>query len=213
MKKTYKYYFLALLLVFLNIRICSAAPSTFNYRNFKNMIQQFQDYSIVGRGGKFYTHKDLSRAYANINKATYNTIADDVKNFAVSMDVSWESATETPNINYAGCGVMFRYVRNTAAINAVLRMNGNLTLSASRYGKRILSKKYYYGHANIEATHNLTVVANGDNVKIYIDGKLYADERDISITRSGGLYFMTVSGSNRDWGTRCVFTKVNYYVW
>ncbi len=213
MKKVYKYYVLTLLLVLLNIRIYSAAPSTYSYKNFKKMIQQFQDYSIVPTGGKFYTAKDYSRAYANINKSAYKRIRDDVKNFALSMNVSWESASDTPNTANAGCGLRFRSSSGSGALAAVLRMDGHLTFSASRYGKRISNTKYYYGRANIEATHNLTVVANGNNVKIYIDGKLYANVREVQVTRSGLISLITVSGTNKDWGTRCVFSKINYYVW
>ncbi len=213
MRKSYKLYILAVLFVLLNIRICSGAPNTYSYKNFKKMIQQFQDYSIVGRGGKFYTAKDYSRAYANINRAAYKNIADDVKNFALSMNVFWESASDTPNIANAGCGLRFRNASGAGSLSAVLRMDGNLTFSANRYGKRISNTKYYYGRANIEASHNLTVVANGDNVKIYIDGKQYANMREVSIIRGGALSLVTVSGTNRDWGTRCAFTDINYYVW
>lgn len=212
MKKEYRIFLLALILIIFNIHVCSADPNTYDCKNFKNMISQFQEYSIVPDGGEFHTSPDYSKAYANINKSTSYKITDSVKNFALSMTVSWDSASDIPNIANAGCGLLFRF-NDSTYITSILRMDGNLTASGVKTGKGMFTKKYYYGHANIEATHNLTVVANNDNVKIYIDGKQYANIMDVSITRSGDLRLITVSGTNKDWGTRCKFKNINYYTW
>lgn len=213
MKKYHRLLLSGLFLILFGIHVCSADPNTYNYKDFKKMISQFQDYSIVPSGGEFHTLNDYTKAYANINKSTFKNVTDSAKNFAFSATMSWDSATETPNSAYAGCGIRFRSNSEGSALFAILRMDGHLTFESRKQSKVVDRKSYYFGHPNIEATHNLTVVANGNNVKLYISGKQYADIREVAVTGNGGLYLATVSGTNKDWGTRCKFTNINYYTW
>lgn len=213
MRIKFKFVFVfVILLVLAGTQICSA-QTRYAYNNFDNLISQLKrDWVIPDTNGKFYTHADYNRAYANINKSVWNSFGD-ARNFVFSMNVAWRSATETPNTFYAGCGLMFRYTGKEDYLFASLRMDGRMYFKGRRNGKEVKYGDYYYGPARIEASHNLTVIANDDNVKILVDGVQLSNTRDVMINRSGSFGLTTLSGSNKDWGTGCTFTEINYYIW
>lgn len=194
------------------VQVCGAA-STYNYRNFETLISQLKsDWLIPNTKGEFHTFDDQTYSYAEINWYQWWTF-DEARNFVLSMDLSWRSASQTPNNFNSGCGLVFREVDNFNFLFASLRMDGNLYVKGERNGKDLSYGTFYYGRPSLEATHNFTVIANEDNVRVLMDGRVLANIREVSNNRTGSLGFAVSSGTNKDWGTWCQFANVNYYTW
>ena len=213
MCKKISYLFLFLLIcVLFSAQVCEAY-STYNYRNFDTLISQLKrDWLIPDTKGTTYTQDDYTKSYAEINWFSWNSF-DTAKDFVLSMNVSWRSASSTPNTFNSGCGLVFRENGNSDYLYASLRMDGRLYFQGARNGRNLSYGDYYYGRYSLEATHNLTIIANDTNVNILVDGKQLANVRDVAINRSGWMGFSVSSGTNKDFGTWCQFTNVHYYVW
>lgn len=180
--------------------------------SFRKLITSLENDGVIPSTNGSYIHfEDYTYAWAQIDWYSWNSMTD-AKNFVLDTTVSWESAAERPNTFDAGCGLVFRENGASDMLSASLRMDGNVYLTGY-YNNRYLSYGIRsYGPAQIEATHEMTVVANDGMVYVFVDGKQIAKQYDVAIQRSGNMGFATHSGTNKDFGTRCTFEDVNVYV-
>lgn len=73
--------------------------------------------------------------------------------------------------------------------------------------------KAVYGPSQTKATHQFVVVANGDAVTVYVDGERGMRWNNVAITDEGYIGLATLSGTNKDFGTRCEWKDIYYYFW
>lgn len=202
---------LVLLAVLAGFEICRA-ETRYSYQDFKTMVSELQRDWLVSSGGTFHTVKDREYALAQLDKKKWWRF-DEARNFVLSMNISWRSASETPNSYNSGCGLVFREVDTRNYLQASVNMDGFIRVSGRREKSFPDYGKYYYGKFSLEATHNLTIVANEENIKILLDGRLLANIREVLNNRTGSVGFCVWSGTNKDYGTWCGFSDINYYIW
>ena len=209
---------LSLLLVLISVQLCSADAvysTYYSYWNFDRLIRELKDnYVIPNTNGTFHTKSDQTLMLAKINWWQSESSFDSAQNFVLSMDMEWSSASLTPNTFNSGCGLIFRQTSNYANYLYVsLRMDGHMYMFADRNKIETKYHDYYYGRASTTGTHNLTIVANGDNIRVIVDGEQLANYRDVIVNQYGAMHLVVHSGTNKDWGIKCNFRNINYYTW
>ena len=168
--------------------------------------------NVIPDDGSYYAQGDFEDEWAQIDWYQWHTF-DSVKNFVFSATVSWTSAHERPNTASAGCGIVFREQDYNNLLSVALKMDGYAHLEGYRYGNLLYYPYYQYGSAQIKGTHQFVVVANGGVVTVYVDGEQAARWNSVAISDEGYIGLATMSGTNKDFGTRCEWKNIYLYSW
>ncbi len=130
--------------------------------------------------------------------------------FIIRTDVSWESASNTPDDS--GCGFVFREQPNKDHYVIYIAMNGYLQAAHNLSSNWVNMGDAYYGKGSLSAKHNLTLVVSGNTFSVLVDDKFirkYSGFKD-KLT-SGELAYTVISGTNKDFGTRCQFENTQLW--
>ena len=179
---------------------------------FFSLLDDLVDKNVIPEGGSYSDVEDYKDEWAQINWYQWNRFAK-LRNFVFSANVSWESAHERPNTFSAGCGLVFRENGTDNMLEVSLRMDGYVYMDGYRSGTPLSYPKAGYGSSQIKAAHQFVVVANGGTVTVYVDGVQEARWTDVAIKDNGYMGFATMSGTNKDYGTRCEWKDIYYYTW
>lgn len=142
-----------------------------------------------------------------------------VTDFAVWADFKWESAGPVNYPEYSGCGFVFRYQQSGDGYTAMLT-NDSILLTAcqaakgnscDRVGKtkgsgRVSISEPYQAHFEFIVSNGLAyALVNGTFVGEYT---LFQDK----IVNPGNIYYAMISGTNKDYGTRCTIDNATLWV-
>lgn len=136
----------------------------------------------------------------------------DPDDFVLRADVSWRSASTTANWWTSGCGFVFRekgienhylaYLGLDGYVNMVRQVN-NIPASLGRS---------YYGPVDTPAGEaEIMLVVSGDTFTFFVNGEDVHRRTDGALG-SGNLSFTLVSGTNKDYGTRCDMENVDLWI-
>lgn len=206
---TKKYLFL-LLSCFLFISIFSCANAD-NESNFQDLLSQLKaEGRIPETPGSIMKIGDFNDELAWIGHYSWFPITE-AENFVLSTKVKWESGSQHPNSGQAGCGIVFRADPVTNYhVMASVRMDGTVYISGvnqkgiTKYGNN------YYGLYSFEGSTDLTLVVNGTDAYVYMDGKLIMDRHSIP-NYGKGVGPAILSGSNLNFGNRCTWSDTYLY--
>lgn len=180
---------------------------------FRTIIAEFREDGVIPRtNGSFYFHEDHQDEWAQINWYQWESF-DWAENFVISADITWKSASSTPNYPNAGCGFVFRAQDTSNHLFASLNMDGMVHFGGIRNGYRMNYDEFAYGTHSLKGSAQLILVVNGDKLTAYVDGSYIGQQRGAGIIDGGSLAFSIWSGTNMDYGTRCSFQNIYYYVW
>lgn len=180
---------------------------------FRNLVADLKQNGIIPESsGSFRYHEDYENEWAYIRWYQWESF-DEAKNFVISADLEWHSASNTPNFEDAGCGFVLRAKDTNNNLYTALNMDGKVHFGGIHDGSWLGYKSFSYGSHSTKGTAQLIVVANEGTLSAYVDGTFIGQQMDVAINRSGGLAFSTWSGTNKDYGTRCNFRNVYYYIW
>ena len=93
-----------------------------------------------------------------------------------------------------------------------MNMDGNVHFGGIKKGTWLGESAFAYGTHSTKGSAQLTVVLNGGTMMAYVDGALVGQQKNLAITDYGNLAFSLWSGTNKDYGTRCTFENIYYYV-
>ena len=206
--------FVVLLLLF-TAAYCAAASSTASDEGetaFIALLDELAAEDVIPTGGTRHSLKNYTNEWARIDWYQWRTF-DKAENFVFSANVSWASAHERPNTETAGCGIVFRAADTSSMLRASLNMDGNARLGGNSSGKALYYPYFKYGPAQIEASHQFVVIANGPVITVYVDGEQAARWSSVAITEEGFIGLATMSGTNKGFGTRCEWKDIYYYTW
>ena len=202
--------FVVLLLLFI-ANACAAASSTAS-DDFSALLNELAAEDVISAGGTVYSLEDHTDEWARIDWYQWRTFGR-AGNFVFSANVSWESAHDRPNTFSAGCGLVFRENGTDNMLEVSLRMDGYVYMDGYRSGTPLSYPKAGYGSSQIKAAHQFVVVANGGTVTVYVDGVQEARWTDVAIKDEGYMGLATMSGTNKDFGTRCKWEDIYFYTW
>ena len=172
------------------------------------------------------TYKKLGDFSASLDQTfgyqwqSTGVIAED---FIVRADFSWSMADQN---NYSGCGFVFREKSSDHYYFIALDAVDGILLSARKIGFDSfgVASTYNFSIAASRKTKlpdmgnnpykaNFTLVVNNLKAYTYINDEYYSEYDLLKnwLTEGGPLSFMILSGSDKDFGTRCDIT--NAAVW
>ena len=162
--------------------------------------------------GTFQFHEDYESEWAQINWYQWDSFVT-AQNFVISADITWKSAYNTPNYSSSGCGFVFRSQDTSNNLYAAVNMDGKVHFGGIRNGSWLGYGDYQYGPISTKGTAQMVLVVSGDKATVYIDGSRIGEQRNLALLDAGKLAFTVFSGTNKDFGTRCTFRNVYYYIW
>ncbi len=193
-------------------------PTTTSYtesadNEFHSLIDDLkQSGAVPDSKGSYYFHEDYTQEWARINWFKWQPFAS-AKNFVISADISWQSASRTPNYAESGCGFVMRETDNSNYLYAGVRLDGKAYLGGMRKGNRLSYGSFNFGTYSYKGDARFVLVVNENKMTAYVDGARMGKQMDILVDDNGDLAFAVWSGTNKDYGIRCTFRNVFYYVW
>ena len=187
-------------------------------------VEDLQASGLLGVGGHFIPlQSTLTINEAQSNYWIWYPIEDagSHQDFAIGADISWEAASESSNWWNTGCGYFIRpreddglggyFVAQTA--------DGLPWLLWWKPGAQYLvdllrpASYDYFSSAstgNRTGSQHIVAIAQGSTLRFLVNGdqKIYRD--DIT-ERAGFVGAVVVSGTNKDYGTRCSFSNLWLY--
>lgn len=180
---------------------------------------EFQDLLLKLRSEDFLP--DLSGEITNLgthteelamigNYSWYSLI--DAENFVLSTTLSWDSGSEHPNNNQAGCGVVFGVNTDTLSHNmASVRLDGTVNVSGMNYTGFLKYGNTVYTQPTISGKAKVVFVRSGTNLRVYIDDVLTMERFNVA-NFGNKMGFSILSGTNMSFGTRCTWEDTFLYI-
>jgi hypothetical protein len=163
-------------------------------------------YSTVG---------DFDETWAQIGYYQYWSIDNAPLNFVIRTDSTWSSASETANWDQSGCGFVYHAKDERNHAVAYLGLDGNVYVGHVVDGTSKLVGSAYYDKVDVpEGGAELMLMVNGDKIYFFVDGVQVFSGTDLLLTSKldiAQLALTLVSGTNKDYGTRC--QMVNTDLW
>ncbi|MBN1305451.1 MAG: hypothetical protein JXA13_13515 [Anaerolineales bacterium] len=170
---------------------------------------------LSSKEGEYIKLDDFSKDLALINYYDFEETGYFPDDFMVIADFKWKSAIQHPDPS--GCAWAFRIQGGDFYFFLVDRdyvyligwdeSQQNATLIGATSGNT------YLGLGN-PADVEVTLIVNGLNVYAFVDGyakgSFYLDSD--FLTSSGGLGYGLLSGTNKDYGTRCEMSNIQLWI-
>lgn len=162
--------------------------------------------------GKIKEHNDFKTEWAQLNWFRWWPLDQKAGDFFISAHFKWSSALQ--NADTSGCGFIFDLTEDTLYYAVFLDRSSVHFLTKTPNGVRRLGKTRGTGTVKFDnpAEADFTVIAKGAYAYVMVDGELIG-EYTLSQSKPlhGDLALTVLSGTNKDYGTRCEMT--NIHVW
>jgi hypothetical protein len=165
--------------------------------------------------GKFMEYDDFDEEWAQLGWYQWWTLRQTAKDFYMSAHFKWSSAYR--NADLSGCGFAFAIQENNNHYAVFLDRSKVYFVEATEYyrpfkptrGTGVVDFENPYDHP-VEA--DFTLIVKGNYAYVLIDNEVIG-EYTLSQTKAmrGNLGVTLLSGTNKDYGTRCTMT--NLHVW
>lgn len=199
--------------------------ATQQYEDFISLVQKFHEAGQISTTeGDYQKLDDFSDELAMTYGYQWTPTGLEPKDFIIRADFNWEVANQK---NYSGCGYVFRqesdshyYIAALDALNGVffsyakLGSNPggpaallNFTVPASKRSKLPdMGKNPYQA--------KFTLIVNEFKAYTYVNDEFFTEHnlKHDTLTDSGPLSFMVLTGSATDYGTRCKISNVEIWI-
>jgi hypothetical protein len=176
-------------------------------------VQQYFDKGYLSTtDGRFRELDDFSYDWAQLHYYKPFLIQDGVSDFFLSAHFKWDSAFKNSDIS--GCGFIFGIQENDDHYAVFLdRQKVYFLITDSRVGfSRTVGPTRGNGIVNFDypAEADFTLIVKDAYAYVLVDGEMSA-EYTLAQSRSskGGVGLTVLSGTNKDYGTRCEMTNLH----
>lgn len=135
------------------------------------------------------------------------------EDFVVSADITYESASATPEWRFSGCGFVFRAdFSGDNFYAAFFAMDGKFYIYRWLNGTGGWPfGSGYYGKIDVpKGTVHIDIIAQGDTFHMFVNDTHVLTRSD-KYHRKGELQYTIISGTNKDYGIRCIFDNVELW--
>lgn len=190
----------------------SATPNmvaTQQIEDFNSTLQDFMDKGYVSATeGKIAQLDDFQEDWAQLGWYNWSPQQDVSTDFVFKGHLAWSAASETPEIS--GCGVIFGLQENKDHYGIFIDKGRILFLMGRgshvyNVGKTRGSGRLSYGNP---AEADLIVSVKGQSAFVSVDGDVTEYTLSADQTTKGTLALSVLSGTNKDYGTRCEMTDM-----
>ena len=191
-------------------------PNLAATQQMNDMQAEAQKYTDLGyipsAEGKFKVFDDFEYEWAQLGWYKPFALGQRAKNFFLTAHVAWESAYK--NADESGCGIAFAYQDNGEHYAVFLDRSKIVFLDADNRYSYSLPVGLTRGTGRVKFTPpaeaDLTLIVNDGYAYVLVDGEVVG-EYTLSQSRSlnGDLALTVLSGTNKDYGTRCKMTDIH----
>jgi len=199
--------------------------ATQQYEDFKAMVQKIYDAGQISTlEGTYSKLDDYSDELAMKYGYQWTPTGVSAKNFIVRADFDWEVANQK---NYSGCGYMFRQDLNDNSLYYIISLDGlsGILLSFTEWSGRSSGVLYNYPAQLIRKASKpdmgsnpyhaqFALVVMDSTAYTYVNGNFFTEHRLTAehLVASGPLSSLILTGSDKDYGTRCKITNAEAWV-
>lgn len=176
------------------------------------VVEELKQLGVIKNSdGAFHSVDDFSENWAQIGWYQYWYTGLAPTNFVIRAHTEWESASRTADWFSSGCGFVFHEIDVENHYLVYLALDGNVYLKAYIGGEFVeLGKEYAQKVDNMQDDAEVILVVNGSEITYFVNGDQVL-QRDNTQLTGGNLGLTVVSGTNKDFGTRCKMTGIE--VW
>ena len=167
---------------------------------------------IKSSSGTFITLPDKEMALAMMGYSSREGLGINRQNLLLQSDISWASGYERPDYAASGCGFYLRGADDSSFLEIFAAMDGAVHVNAFRYGAKHELIALKYGNWNTAGEGRLAVAADDQKITVLWNDSILGTVTDATWMWSGDAGFIVHSGTNGDFGTRCVFTNGEGYL-
>ncbi|KAF0106650.1 MAG: cellulose 1 4-beta-cellobiosidase [Anaerolineaceae bacterium] len=192
----------------------TATPNATVTAQYNDMVQFVQDAANAGyidsANGEYHRLDDYSEAWAQINWYQWMPTGHAPDDFVFRAHMAWESASQTPDPS--GCGILFRLQDDGDHYGFLITSDGQVhfILSEAYFN---FGGKVYHGQNRSAGEIDFAMTAQGDTFNVFVNGNrlgAFYGHKDTML--SGELAYTVISGTNKDYGTRCEITNAELWV-
>lgn len=186
--------------------------ATAQAQDFANVLDGLAKEGFLERtAGTYGTIEDFNENWAQIGWYQWWNTGYQPTNFVVRAHTEWESASRTANWFDSGCGFVFRSEDEDNHYMIFLALDGNVYLKGYVDGVYKEFGKGYVGKIdNMKGEADVMLVAEGNRILYFVDGEKILDRQN-DLIETGDLALTLVSGTNKDFGTRCSITNIELW--
>lgn len=190
--------------------------ATQKYEDFNNEAQSYYDLGYLSSTeGTFKEIDDFSDSWAQLGWYQWYPLRKTVADFYMSAHFKWSSAYK--NADESGCGFIFAIQPDTSHYAVFLDRTKIIFLDAdASYGGYSLPVGRTRGSGKVKfdnpAEADFTLIVNGISAFVLVDNEL-TGEYTLAKSRilRGDVGFTILSGTNKDYGTRCEMTNIRLF--
>ena len=167
---------------------------------------------ISSTAGTFRTLPDRNISLAMMGYSAKDPLEISGQDLLLQTDIEWSSGYERPDYAASGCGFYIRELNDNSYIEIFAAMDGGVYVTAYRNGAQVPLIALKYGTWSIAGSGRLAVAADDQKITVLWNDAILGTVTDATWMGSGGAGYLIHSGTNGDFGTRCVFSNGEGYI-
>ena len=167
---------------------------------------------IASTAGTYQKLPDKDLSLAMMGYSSKEALGLSGQNLLLQTDIAWSSGYERPDYAASGCGFYIRELNSSSYIEIFAAMDGGIYVNAFRNGAMVPLITLKYGNWSIEGIGRLAVAADAQKITILWNDSILGTVTDATWMGEGGAGYLIHSGTNGDFGTRCVFSNGEAYL-
>lgn len=170
-----------------------------------------KDGVLKNTAGDYHLIENFKEEWAQIGWYQWWSTGYQPQDFVISAHTAWESASKTADWYAAGCGFVFHAKDEDNHYLIYLALDGNVYMKGYVDGKfREMGRENVGKINNIKGEADVTLAVQGDKIVYYVNGQKVFERKNQEIPQ-GDLGLTLVSGTNKDYGTRCEMTDIQLW--
>ena len=166
---------------------------------------------IDSTAGSYFTMPDREMSLAMMGYYSCEGLGLNNQDLLLQSDIAWSSGYERPDYAGSGCGFFLRGADEYTLVEVYAAMDGGVYVNGFRNGTKVELIALKYGNWSIEGSGRLAVAADESKITVHWNDAILGTVTDASWRWSGDAGYMLHSGTNGDFGTKCVFTNGEGY--
>ncbi|MBW7893117.1 MAG: hypothetical protein H3C48_19270 [Chitinophagaceae bacterium] len=188
------------------------AQATAQAQGMADAVQSLVQQGVLNSSsGTYYWMEDFTQSWAQIGWYQWWSTGLAPTNFVIRAHTEWESGSRTANWYESGCGFVFREEDEDNHYMIFLALDGNVYLKGYVDGKYREFGKGYYGKVDFaKGSADVMLAVEGDNITYFVNGEKVLQRKNNEL-KSGDLALTLMSGTNKDFGTRCRMSDIEIW--
>ena len=196
----------------MNVQSTKVAATAHAQPILDTVLRLYDDGAITSTEGQLFEIDDFDESWAQINWYRWWETGLTPKRFVVSTHMEWDSASKTANWFNSGCGFVFAAKDDQNHYLVYLGLDGYVRIARLANDSWGQLADTYYGKLPVPVGGADVILAVEDDlITVYVNDVEAAHAHDDHAHR-GPLGLTLMSGTNKDYGTRCQMTDIHVWI-